>query len=59
MLNLTLMILFSIIKLSHSNEIIITIKGMGDQRILSDEFYSNELIDEIIIMKIKIFQQKS
>ena len=43
-----LILLFLILKISNNNEITITIKGNGDQKILSDE-YQNEFPDKIII----------
>ena len=43
-----LILLLLLIKESNSNEITITIRGSGDQKLLSDE-YQNQLPNEIIL----------
>ena len=47
-LEIKLILLFLILKILNNNEITITIRGNGMQKILSDD-YQNELPDEIII----------
>ena len=45
-----IILFFIILKLTNSNEITLVVKGIGEQKIFSEEFINgNELPDEIII----------